>query len=95
MRKPRKTLGERVQQMGEQMDLPAQLLPDFSHVELLKNRQAAVDGVKGVLGYSGTEIQLNIGEMVLTFKGADLCIRSYQMEQLILTGTIAEVHFGS
>jgi len=95
MRKPRKTLGERVQQLGEQMDLPAQLLPGFSHVELFKNRQAAVDGVKGVLGYSDAEIQLNIGEMVLTFKGAELCIRSYQMEQLILTGTIAEVHFGS
>ena len=94
-KKPHKTLGERVQQMGDQMDLPAQLLPGFSHVELVQNRQAAVDGVKGVLGYSDTQIQLNLGEMVLTFKGAGLCIRSYQLEQLILTGTIAEVHFGS
>jgi len=95
LRKQKKTLGERVQQMGEQMDLPAQLLPGFSHVELFQNRQAVVDGVKGVLGYSETQIQLNIGTMVLTFKGADLCIRSYQTEQLILTGMIAEVLFAN
>ena len=79
--------------MGEQMDLPAQLLPGFSHVELFANRQAVVDGVKGVLTYSETQVQLNVDAMVLTFKGAGLCIRSYQTEQLILTGMIAEVSF--
>ena len=93
MRKQKKTLGERVRQMGEQMDLPAQLLPGFSHVDLFQNRQAVIDGVKGVLSYSETQIQLNINAMVLTFKGADLSIQSYQTEQLILTGDIAEVHF--
>ena len=93
MRKPRKTLAERVQQMGEQMDLPARLLPGFSHIELFQNRQAVVEGVRGVLSYSETQIQLNINAMVLTFKGADLSIQSYQTEQLILTGDIAEVHF--
>ena len=93
MRKQKKTLGERVRQVGERVDLPAQLLPGFSHVELFQNRQAVVDGVKGVLGYSETQIQLNIGAMVLSFKGGDLCIRSYQTEQLILTGMIAEVSF--
>jgi len=86
-------MGERVRQMGEQMDLPAQLLPGFSHVELFANRQAVVDGVKGVLSYSDTQIQLNVEALVLTFKGAGLCIRSYQLEQLILTGIIAEVSF--
>lgn len=95
MRKPKKTLGERVRQMGEQADLPAQLLPGFSHVELFQNRQAVVEGVKGVLGYGESQIQLNIGAMVLTFQGADLCIRSFQAEQLILTGTIAEISFNA
>jgi sporulation protein YqfC len=95
MRKPKKTLGQRVQQMGEQMDLPAQLLPGFSHIELFQNRQAVVEGVKGVLGYSENQVQLSISAMVLTFKGAELSIRSYQMEQLVLTGNIAQVDFSS
>jgi sporulation protein YqfC len=92
-RKPRKAIGERIREASEGMDVPGQLLPGFYHVELVQNRQAVVDGVKGVLSYSETQIQLNLQAVVVTFKGAGLSIRSYQTEQLILTGTIAEVHF--
>jgi len=75
------------------MDLPAQLLPGFCHVELWQNRQAVIDGVKGVLSYSESTVQLSLGSLVVTFRGAGLTIKSYQLEQLQLTGTIAEVHY--
>ncbi|MDR2753311.1 MAG: YabP/YqfC family sporulation protein [Oscillospiraceae bacterium] len=91
--KQKKSLGEVVRQAGEALDFPEQLLPGFCHVELWQNRQAIVDGVKGVLGYSENEVQLNLGTLVLTVKGAALSIRSYQAEQLSLSGTIAEVHY--
>ena len=92
-RKKRLPAAEAVQRLGSAMDLPQQMLPGFSHVELWKNRQALVEGVKGVLSYSESSVQLNTGSLVVTFKGAGLCIQSYQMEQLALAGTIAEVHF--
>jgi len=94
-RKRRPSAAETALRLGGAMDLPPQMLPGFSHVELWQNRQAVIEGVKGVLSYSESEVQLNIGTLVVTFKGADLCIRSYQMEQLTLAGTIAEVHFTS
>lgn len=89
--KPR--LAQAAQRLGDSMDLPAQLLPGFCHVELWQNRQAAIDGVKGVLSYSESCVQLNLGSLVVTFRGADLCIKSYQQEQLQLSGLIAEVHY--
>ena len=87
------SLKEKTLRLGDSLDLPAQLLPGFCHVELWQNRQAVVDGVKGVLSYSGSSVQLNLGAMVVTFRGADLTIKSYQLEQLQLAGTIAEVHY--
>ncbi len=77
------------------MNLPGQLLPGFSHLELLGNRQAIVEGVKGVLAYCDDAVRLNLGSLVVTFEGCDLCIRSYQLEQVILSGTIITVHFSN
>lgn len=95
MRKQKETPAGLARRLGDTLDLPAQLLPGFSHLELWQNRQAVVEGVKGVLSYSDSEIQLNLGSLVATFRGAQLDIRSYQGEELSLAGTIAEVHFSS
>lgn len=89
----RAPLAETVRRAGEAIDLPSRVLPGFSHLEFWQNRQAVVEGVKGVLGYSEKEIQLNLGSLIVTLRGAELEIRSYQGEEITLAGTIAEVHF--
>ena len=93
MRKQKQGLGQTARQVGEALDLPAQLLPGFCHLELWQNRQAVVEGVKGVLSYSEREVQLNLGSLVVTLRGAGLEIQNYQGEQLSMAGTIAEIHF--
>lgn len=93
MRKKKEPLIEKARQAGEMLDLPARMLPGFSHIELWQNRQAVIEGVKGVLSYSENEIQLNLGTLVVTFRGSELGIQSYQAEQLTMAGVIAEVHF--
>jgi len=93
LRKKKQPLDEKVRQAGQLLDLPARMLPGFSHLELWQNRQAMIEGVKGVLSYSETEIQLNLGTLVVTFRGTDLSIQSYQAEQLAMTGMIAQVDF--
>ena len=92
-RKKKEPPGEKARRAGEMLDLPAQLLPGFCHLELWQNRRAVIEGVKGVLSYSEGEIQLNLGGLVVTFRGADLCIQTYQAEQLTMSGVIAELHF--
>lgn len=82
-----------VQRAGDAMNLPGQLLPGFSHLELMGNRQAIVEGVKGVLAYCEGSVRLNLGSLVVAFEGCDLCIRSYQGEQVILSGTILGMQF--
>ena len=94
-KKRRPGAAETALRLGDAMDLPPQMLPGFSHVELWQNRQAVIEGVKGVLSYSESEIQLNMGALVVTFKGADLGIKTYQAEILTMAGVIAEVHFSN
>ncbi|MDR1927329.1 MAG: YabP/YqfC family sporulation protein [Oscillospiraceae bacterium] len=93
--KPRGSVRQTARQLGEALDLPGEVLPGFSHLELLGNRQAIVDGVKGVIAYSDSCVRLNLGELVVSLEGAALCIRSYQMEQVILSGVIAALHFAN
>ena len=91
--RPKASLAEKALRLGESLDMPAQLLPGFCRVELWQNRQAVVDGVRGVLGYSEDCVQLSLGALVVTFRGAGLTIRSFQQEQLQLTGVIAAVEY--
>jgi len=93
MPKQKLSFGEKVRQAGEALDVPARALPDFSHIELMQNRQAVIEGVKGVLGYSEHEIKLNLSDLVVTFRGQGLAIAGYQQEVLTMSGTIAQVDF--
>ncbi|MCL2107489.1 MAG: YabP/YqfC family sporulation protein [Oscillospiraceae bacterium] len=84
-----------VRRLGEALDLPGEMLPGFSHIEMMGNRQAIIGGVKGVLAYSETAIALNLGALVITFEGLELTIKSYQLEQVILNGAITEIRFST
>jgi len=93
MRKQKLSLSEKVRQAGEALDVPARALPGFSHVELMGNRQAVIEGVKGVLGYSEHEIKLSLSDLVITVHGQGLTISGYQQEALTMSGTIAQIDF--
>jgi len=93
MRKQKLSLGEKVRLAGEALDMPARALPGFCHIEMMQNRQAVIEGVKGVLGYSEDEIKLNMSGLVVTFRGQGLTISGYQQEALTMSGTIAQVDF--
>ena len=86
-------MAEKARRVGEMLDMPAQMLPGFCHLEFWQNRRAVIEGVKGVLSYSENEIQLNMNGLIVTLRGGGMEIQSYQAEQLAMQGTIAEVHF--
>lgn len=87
------TLSRAAQRIGKELDLPPEILPGFSSLEMLGNREAVVAGVKGVLDYSDCKIVLNMGSLIESFAGVDLRIRSYAGEQVILSGHIMTVEF--
>lgn len=70
----------------------AAMVPQL-RVELLQNRQAVVDGCKGVLEYSDSCIRLSSDKLILRFTGAGLLLRTYSSSSAIVEGTIVTVEF--
>lgn len=62
-------------------------------VELLSNKQAIVDGCRGIIEYSDTLIRLSSEKLILGFTGVGLEIKLLSQETMIIEGTIHTVEY--
>ena len=62
-------------------------------VELLGNRQAVVDGCKGIIEYSDSCIRLSTPRLILKFTGTGLEIRALTDSSAIVEGTILSLEY--
>ena len=70
-------------------------LRGVSHMELSGNREAIVEGCKGVVEYDEGIIRLNLGKNIVRFTGTGLSIRTLTLEQAIITGNILSIDFSN
>lgn len=62
-------------------------------IELLENRQAVVEGCKGVLEYSELCIRLSSGRFIIKFSGEGLALKTFNSSSAIVEGKITNVEF--
>lgn len=62
-------------------------------LELTGNREAVLEGCKGVLEYSPACVRVNTGGMIVTFRGRELALRCISPSALIINGCINAVEF--
>ena len=62
-------------------------------VELLGNRQAVVDGCRGIIEYSDSCIRLSAQGLILKFTGTGLEIRAFTESEAIVAGTILGLEY--
>ncbi|MCQ2475844.1 MAG: YabP/YqfC family sporulation protein [Clostridia bacterium] len=82
-----------IEALTKSMDIPSDALSGFAHIELCGNREARVDGCRGVLEYCSCKISLNTGRLTVSFCGCDLCIASMQNGMAIIKGLISDISF--
>ena len=78
----------------EKLDLPEDVIRNCSHIEIVSNCCAMVDGCKSVMEYDDTVIKLNLGKNSVKFTGCDLTIKSLSLEQAMIEGTILSMEVG-
>lgn len=78
----------------EKLELPEDVFRNCSHIELVSNCCAMVEGCKSVLEYDDTVIKLNLGKGSVKFTGYDLTIKSLSLEQAMIEGTVISIEFG-
>ena len=62
-------------------------------VELLGNRQAVVDGCRGIIEYSDSCIRLSAQGLILKFTGTDLEIKAFTESEAIVGGIILGLEY--
>ncbi|MBE6767195.1 MAG: hypothetical protein E7550_06380 [Ruminococcaceae bacterium] len=71
----------------------ANVMASGVHIELFSNKEAIIDGIKGVLEYSDCYIKLNIGRGTLDVFGQRLEISSLDAEGMVICGSIEKIEF--
>lgn len=74
-------------------DMPKILKPSVPHIETEGNREVMIDGCRGILAYEEDLIRLNAGNLVMTFRGDRLSIKTYSESQAVITGDIVSIEF--
>ncbi len=67
----------------------------MAHVEIFGNREAIVEGCRGVLEYNDTLIKLDTGKLIVSFTGSELCIGTFQLQQTVIRGNILSIDFSN
>ena len=62
-------------------------------VELSGNREALIEGSKGVLEYSPTTVRVNTSDMIISVSGRELNLRCISASALIIDGFITDISF--
>ena len=63
------------------------------HIELISNKEAIIDGIKGVIEYGETLVKLNIGRGTVEFWGSDMELLSLDESELCIRGRITKLEF--
>lgn len=83
------------EKLTQELEIPQAALRGVSHMELSGNREAIVEGCKGVVEYDEGVIRLNLGKHIVRFTGTELSIRTLTLEQAIITGNILSIDFST
>jgi len=83
------------EKLTQELEIPQAALRGVSHMELSGNREAIIEGCKGVVEYDEGVIRLNLGKNIVRFTGTQLSIRTLTLEQAIITGNIISIDFST
>ena len=88
------TIATAKDKLSEELGLPRTITAGLNYMEMLGNKEAVIDGCKGILDYSDDKIKLNLGNKTICFLGSNMCIKALSDEQAVITGTICSIEFG-
>ena len=85
-----RTGAKEVQQAAQRTAVP--FLPSL-RVELLGNKQAVVDGCKGIIEYTDQSIRLSGEKQIVKFVGTALELQCFDESGAVVVGNIVQVEF--
>lgn len=75
------------------LELPVDTVSGLPHLELSGNREAVVDGCRGILEYDENIVRINAGKMVLRFTGRGFHIKNLKTDSVMIQGFFTSIEF--
>ena len=82
-----------IEKIESALELPSGMFGGLAHIELSGNREAIIEGCKGVLEYDENLVRINTGKMIIRFLGRDLTIRNLTDNSAIIEGYITSIEY--
>ena len=80
-----------LESFGSALDIPAGTLTKGAQIVLSSNREATIEGCRGVLEYGDDRIRLSTGSSVIRFTGSELEIKSLSPGHAAIKGFIVSI----
>lgn len=64
-------------------------------IDLISNKEALINGCKGIIEYDENSVRVNCGKMIISFEGSELSIRALSVEEITVNGEIIKIEFSS
>ncbi len=81
------------QKVSDSMDFPLETLYNLSQIQLTGNREAIVEGCKGILEYDDCMIRLKTKSMQISFWGSGLMLKCLNTDNVIIEGKLERLEF--
>ena len=82
-----------LERLSDAFELPAILSSDSAHIELMGNKEAIVNGVRGIILYEEDTVRLSVGKKEIKFCGEGLELKAFSTSSVIVEGEIYSVEF--
>ena len=82
-----------LERLDAALELPPGAMGNGVRMELNSNREATIDGCKGVLEYDENVVRLNTGQGQVRLTGRGLVIRTLSQNQAVVEGFILSIEF--
>ena len=83
----------KTEKLESALELPSGLFAGLAHLELNGNREAIIEGCKGVLEYDENLIRINTGKMTIRFIGRELALRNLTEDTAVIDGYITSIEY--
>lgn len=75
------------------LELPPDMLSGMAHFEFSGNREAVIEGCRGILEYDENIVRLQAGKLTVRILGRGLALRNLRRDSAIVSGFITSVEF--
>lgn len=79
--------------MTTKMELPADIMMDLPRVTMVGQLHIYIENHKGLLVFTDNELRLLLKQGQLLIKGKSFVLKTMLPEEILLEGTIEEVHY--